>query len=227
MSDRDKTYIKPFEANWGITHTEGVSYYYKDYTDKKVRLIVLDSHLDNYESTKEEAATQVSWLISVLESARQAGLHVIIGSHYIIPESKVRDCSFSRYGQKAVGGLTGDAYIHEETVNAVADAISKGLHFIGYLNGHTHRDYILDAHGDGTQLQYNITCAAVSYAPQWNTEDMLRDETRDAFNMVVIDTDRTLIKLIRCGGANLDMYMRPRKAICINYSTGEICGEIK
>lgn len=227
MADRDKTYIKPFESNWGITHTAGTSYYYKDYTDKKVRLIVLDSHLDNYDSTKAEAAAQNAWLISVLESARLAGLHVIIGSHYIIPKSKVRDCTFSPQGVKEIGSLGGGAYIHEETVNAVADAISKGLHFIGYLSGHTHRDQILDACGDGTQMQYNITCAAVSYAPQWNQEDLFRDTTRDAFNMVVIDTDRTLVKLIRGGGANLDAYMRPREAICINYSTGEILGEIK
>ena len=227
MADRDNTYIKPFESNWGITHTTGTSYYYKDYTDKHIRLIVLDSHLDNYESTKSEAAAQNAWLISVLESARLAGLHVVIASHYIIPNSKVRDCTFSPFGVTEIGSLGGSAYIHEETVNAVADAVSKGLHFVGYLNGHTHRDQILDARGDGTQMQYNITCAAVYYAPQWNTEDMFRDETRDAFNMVVIDTYHTLIKLIRCGGADLDMYMRPRKAICINYSTGQICGEIR
>ena len=227
MADRDKTYIKPFESNWGITHTEGTSYYYKDYTDKRVRLIVLDNHLDNYESTKAEAAAQNEWLIAILESARLAGLHVLIATHYIIPNSKVRDCTFSPFGKTEVGSLVGDAHIHEDTVNTVAASIAKGLHFIGYISGHTHSDHILDAKGDGKQMQYNITCAAVSYAPQWDPEDLLRDETRDAFNMVVIDTEHTLVKLIRGGGADLDLFMRSRKAICINYSTGEICGEIK
>lgn len=227
MADRDKTYIKPFEANWGITHATGTSYYYKDYTDKRVRLIVLDNHLDNYESTKAEAAAQNAWLISVLESARLAGLHVLIATHYIVPNSKVRDCTFSQFGETEVGSLAGGAHIYEDTVNAVSDAIARGLHFIGYISGHTHRDNILDTFGDGKQMQYNITCAAVSYAPQWNTEDLFRDETRDAFNMVVIDTEHTLVKLIRGGGADLDLFMRSRKAICINYSTGQICGEIK
>ena len=111
-------------------------------------------------------------------------------------------------------------------VDAVATAIENGLHFVGYLVGHTHQDNIWDVEGDGTQLMYCVTCAHVSNAAQWKGSDQYRDEENDAYNIVVVDTTNTLVKLIHGGGANIDDHMRTRKAICFNYSTGEMVGEV-
>ena len=61
---------------------------------------------------------------------------------------------------------------------------------------------------------------------QWINSDQSRSVTEDAFNLVTIDTDHTLIKLVRGGGADIDNHMRTRKAICFNYLTGEKVGEI-
>lgn len=55
---------------------------------------------------------------------------------------------------------------------------------------------------------------------------MHRDEQHDAFNLLTIDTSRTLVKIIRGGGADIDDHMRTRKAICFDYSSGEKVGEV-
>lgn len=73
---------------------------------------------------------------------------------------------------------------------------------------------------------YCVTCAAVAQTAQWINSDQSRSVTEDAFNLVTIDTDHTLIKLVRGGGADIDNHMRTRKAICFNYLTGEKVGEI-
>jgi hypothetical protein len=110
-------------------------------------------------------------------------------------------------------------------IDAVASAITGGLHFIGYLCGHTHQDNVWDAAGDGTQLMYGITCAATTSRAQWINSDQDRTGEQDAFNLITIDPARTLIKIIRGGGANVDDHLRSRKTLCIDYSTNTIISE--
>lgn len=223
MANRDAYYIAPFESNWGITHTSGTSYYYKDYTAAKVRLIVMDAML--YTNAGSEATAQTSWLNDLLSSAITNNLHVLIAIHAPHGGATAEDCSFSKYG----GGTmptNGDCNTPQTVIDAVAAKITAGLKFIGYLVGHTHQDNVWDAEGNGKQLMYCITCAAVSQTAQWQNADMYRGVDADAFNIVTIDTSNTLVKIVRCGGADIDDHMRTRKAICFNYSTGEKVGEV-
>lgn len=220
MADRDAYYITPFESNWGtISHTAGRSYYYKDYTAKGVRLIVLDVML--YNDNGAEAAAQTTWLASALASARTAGLHVLIAIHAPHGGSEPVPCAFTKYGEITFP-VHADCDTPSVVIETVAAAIAAGLHFIGYLVGHTHQDDIwLAAPG---QLMYCATCGAVSQTAQWIDQDMHRDIQHDAYNIVTVDTERHLIKLVRGGGANVDKYLRARKALVIDYSTGNIIG---
>ena len=68
MSERDSLYIAPFESIWNVTHEKGTSYYHKDYVDKKVRLIVIDTMLYMSDSTLDEATNQTSWLFVITDS---------------------------------------------------------------------------------------------------------------------------------------------------------------
>ena len=224
MADRDAYYIAPFEDNWGITHTSGTSYYYKDYDDQKVRLIVMDGML--YLNPGAEATAQTSWLEGLLASAITSGLHVLIAIHSPHNGAKSVNCSFSKYGAPLTMGLDVSCNTPQDVIDTVATKITAGLHFIGYICGHTHQDNIWDAEDDGKQLMYTITCAAVTQVAQWRNSDQHRDTDADAFNLVTIDTNRTLIKIVRGGGADIDDHMRTRKAICFNYSTGEKVGEV-
>ena len=223
MAERSLKYIEPFEENWNVVHTKGTSYYYKDY--KKVRLIVMDTMLYMGTSTRNEASTQTEWLKKLLETAINLDLHVVIVEHAVHGGASPVACSFSKYEATTMPTYQ-DCDLPDVVVNTVATYINNGLHFIGYLCGHTHQDTIWDANGDKTQLMYCITCANTSYAPQWQQSDQHRGIGFDAFNIVTIDTSRNLIKIIRGGGADIDDHMRSRKAICIDYSKGAIVGEI-
>lgn len=223
MADRDAYYISPFKSNWGITHTSGKSYYYKDYSSQKVRLIVMDVML--YNDNGAEATAQTTWLSNLLSSAITNNLHVIIAVHAPHFDSVALESSFTRVGQTPMP-YESDCTTPDVVIETVAAAITNGLHFIGYICGHTHQDNIWKATEDGSQLMYCITCAIVSQYAQWKKSDMHRSVSADAYNLVTIDTEHTLVKLVRGGGADLDDHMRTRKAICFNYSTGTVVGQI-
>lgn len=221
MADRDAYYIKPFESNWNIVHESGTSYYYKDYASKKVRLIVVDAML--YVNDSAESTIQTAWIEQLLNDAVTNDLHVIIAIHAPVNGSDVENCSFSRYGRTKMLSLS-DCFTPQVIVDIVDTAISNGLKFIGYIVGHNHQDYVYKP--TSTQIGFCITCAAVSQTAQWRDSDQHRNEYEDAYNLVVIDTTNTLVKIIRCGGANIDDHMRARKAICFNYTTGAKLAEI-
>lgn len=224
MADRDTYYIAPFESNWNIVHTPGTSYYYKDYAAQKIRLIVMDVML--YTGTPgADAAAQTAWLNTTLNSAISSNYHVIIAIHAPHGTSTPIPGSFTRYNQGNMPVLS-DCNTPDEVINAVGSAITRGLKFIGYICGHTHQDNIWKATGDGKQLMYCVTCAAVNNEDQWKNSDQDRSTIQDAYNLITIDTSNTLVKIVRGGGANIDDHMRNRQAICFNYSTGEIIGQI-
>lgn len=225
MANRDAYYIAPFESKWGVNHTSGTSYYYKDYATQKIRLIVMDVML--YMGTPgEEATAQTAWLENLLSDAITNNYHVIIAIHAPHGGSNVINCSFSKYGIETINS-DGVCNTPQTVIDAVSSAISNGLHFIGYICGHTHQDYMLDAENDGEQLFYGITCADVHNVANWNNySDQNRCNYEDAYNIITIDTVNNLIKIVRGGGANIDNCMRTRKAICFNYDSGIKIGEI-
>ena len=222
MANRDAYYIAPFESNWGITHTSGTSYYYKDYATQKVRLIVMDGML--YTDNGAEATAQTSWLANLLSDAITNSYHVLIAIHAPHGGSSPVDCSFTKADETTMP-TRADCNTPQAVIDAVATAINNGLKFIGYLCGHVHQDDIWDAENDGTQLMYSITCAGVN-SQLWWYSDQYRSVNDDAFNIVTIDTVNTLVKIVRGGGANVDCNGRNRKYICFNYSTGEVVGEV-
>ena len=222
MANRDAYYIAPFESSWGITHTSGKSYYYKDYAEQKVRLIVMDGML--YTDNGADATAQTAWMEDLLDDAIDNNLHVLIAIHAPHGGATSVDCSFSESGNSTMP-LWNDCNTPQAVIDAVATKITGGLKFIGYLCGHTHHDWIWDAEGNGKQLVYCIACGTNDY-PQWKNADIYHNKNSDIFNLVTIDTEHTLVKLIRGGGGDFTNRMKMRKAICFDYSTGEVVGEV-
>lgn len=223
MADRDAYYIAPFEENWGINHSAGTSYYYKDYTDQKVRLIVMDAMLYNG-TPGAEAAEQTAWLSNLLDDAITNSLHVLIAIHAPHGGATPEECTFTEYGTTQMPVLN-DCNAPQTVIDTVASKITAGLHFVGYLCGHTHRDVVWDAENNGSQLMFAVTCANQTIN-SWKNTDLYRGPGVDAYNLVTIDTTNTLVKLLRFGGADFTKNMTPRKAICFNYTTGEKVGEV-
>lgn len=222
MADRTSAYIAPYADGWGVTHDSGKSYFYKDYEDANLRMIVLDTML--YNLSGSEASDQELWLTNLLADAITNSLHVLIACHSPHGGAIAKECSFSRYNQGEMPTYF-DCNTPQAIIDIVSAKISAGLHFCGYLVGHTHQDNIWDAEGDGKQLMYCVTTSRTNSKDYWQNSDQHRDATFDAYNIVTVDTRNTLVKIIRGGGADMDDHMRTRKAICFNYSTGEIVGE--
>lgn len=225
-ADRSAYYIEPFESGWNAVHAPGKPYYYKDYPDSTLRLIVTDAMLLS-KNTRESAETkaQTEWLDALLDEAVFSGLHVLIASHAPHGGSVPVKSHFTAVNEKQMP-VNSDCDLTDEITSLVAEKIKRGLNFAGYICGHTHQDAVWDVYGDGTQLMYCVTCANISNPAQWRDCDLARGKGLDAYNFVTVDTANRLVKLVRGGGADCDCFMRSRKALCVSYETGKIIGEL-
>ena len=223
MSERSALYIEPFEAFWGVNHEQGTSYYYKDFTDKNVRLIVIDTMLYMSDSTSSEASAQTVWLQTLLNTAKENGYHVIIATHAPNGLAKSMECSFSKYHtSERVMPIEKDCTLPNSIVDTVKTAIDGGLHFVGYICGHTHQDDIWVCAGDSRQLMYCIATSNVENINQWKNTDLWHGENCNAYNLVTINTSTKTLCLIRGGGANADKFVRERKMICFDYANAKL-----
>ena len=208
-------FMAPYIANWGCAYESGKTYYYKDYTEKNVRLIVLNCMLVDSDKT-----AQVSWLAATLESARGAGLSVVIAVHYHMGDSVKVQCGFSnidmRNSETPFGGLD------SEYMDAVQTFINAGGEFVCYLAGHLHYDIFSVNATYPTQYCIGIDAASVDQSNYYSdTQRTLGTKSEDLANIVVIDTSSKAVKVIRVG-ADTDHYLRSKKCMTFKYDTGTI-----
>lgn len=206
-------YIAPYAAEWGIVYTQGHTYFYKDYTDQKIRMIALDMML-----VDTERSAQLTWFVNTLASAKTTGFSVVIAQHFAPRPNANFECNFTaldRNPSTTEGWSPGTDYM-----DAVNDFINSGGDFICWLGGHTHCDYVCFNPNYTNQLFVTITCAACndSYSDQARIKNT---KSQDAFNVIAFDTYSKLIKILRIG-ANTDAYYRGRNTLTINYSTQKI-----
>ena len=185
----DATFL---DCDWSMT-------YYRDFPASNVRLIVLDLYYD--------LEKQVTWLEQVLEEARAKGLHVITAMHQPSgPIVRKVDTTFQT--------LTAFQEGEEVPFDAVIGRfIQSGGHYICNLAGHYHSDWF----GYTANGVLNI---AVECATDWSgwCEGCRTRGTRcyDCFNVVAVDTDLGLLKLVRIGD-NADHYLRTKRVLCYDY----------
>ena len=205
----------PLVESWNViqpdsAQEEGKMYYYKDYTDKKVRLVVLDCM--NWDDN------QKTWFESVLSSALADSLTVVAASHYAPGVLVPFDCSFS-----SLKDSSWTETLNEEAAIAVDNYMNMGGKFACWLCGHIHRDYLSVIQNHENQICVNITC---------NTSDSLQTRSCDsarikdtisqyAIDLIGIDPYNNLIRIARFGD-NLDYWMRERNSISINYMNKKI-----
>ena len=224
-------FFAPYLSNWGSVvfpsnaSTNGYNYYYKDYTSLNVRLIVLDN-LANMKGERDNV--QATWLASVLESARVAGLHVICALHIGSTLETVFDNPFTSYKNVINGdgegseGANAGTYAEFYTLrDAVETFIGNGGKFIAWIGGHRHVDCI------GMLTNYNqcqINVATASSGHGWYIvplgDDCDRtDGTRqqDCFNIYSVDTEKMLLRVFRVG-SNVDRDGRDKNALLYDYA---------
>ena len=196
-------YFSDYIANWGVVYTTNLCYYYKDYVQQKVRLVVLDCmHFDS---------TQQSWLANTLESARTSELSVMIATHGQAGNMMEMDCTFSSWHRR------GHDEVYASSVRDIVETfINNGGEFICYISGHTHRDKFGLLNNYPNQLQIVIDRAKADTL--W-CDHVVVPKTKSSclFNLISIDTTEKLIRLVRIG-SNYDRYMRHIGELCYRYA---------
>lgn len=206
-------YFAPYIQNWGVTYTPNVCYYYKDYQQQKVRLIVLDDNIS------EDYSAENTWLQGVLNDARTNNLSVVIATHTpkgygiatkVNKPNTAERCSFSN------GSLNASAmYRYADACTLVESFITAGGKFVCWLCGHSHKMDMGFSVDFPNQLQ---VCADIAYAKRTD-EDVLREpfnNSEDSFNVVSIDTENGLLKLVHVG-TTYDKFLRRRDTLCYDY----------
>ena len=213
-------YIAPNVSNWGVVQpanaeTKGLNYYYKDYVNSSIRLIVLD---DNYYDD-----LQHNWFVATLEEARTKNYHVVVCEHQQPTKVfKSIGSNFETLDYDYVNLTTG--YRHQDRLSAVNTFIGNGGVFITWLSGDSHYDKF-GVHEGSNGKQLSLVFENAQCSDYWNDSQRVRGQkSQDSFNFVSIDTYSKIIKVIRIGN-NTDRYLRPKNTICYNYATHTIISQ--
>ena len=206
-------YYAPYVKNWNCVCEEGKAYFYKDYTDKKVRLIGINCMSEEAERKKE-----VEWFRGVLEDARVKGFSVVAMTHIppvIFPVSI--ECNWCEFDRDE-----GNATYATDYLKAVKEFKKKGGDFVVWLAGHTHSDYLLVSKEFPDQLIMVVgethRGGGAVYSQLTRTDGT---QSQDLANALIIDTSSKTLKALRLG-SHYDRYFRPINALSINYSTLKI-----
>ena len=187
--------------------SEGKGYYYRDFADKKIRIIGLNQFQEGGTARERRylKPDQISWLIATLKST-PAGYGIMILTH--VPEhewsaepTKTKFWQDKMFFTDLFSNITGspiadliDAFIGRTTINKsyvqsgvlpiisinadFSTGVNNGVEFIAYANGHLHADRI--GYLNNTthkQLVLNIVCGNAFVSP-WR--DGLSDLPRKA-----------------------------------------------
>lgn len=221
-------YIEPFVSNWNVVQPEnadtfGYCFFYKDYSDSKIRLVVLDSWNDD----ADYKAVQSSWLTSVLADARTNGMSVVIASHFRLRAETLLRTPFTKPNAEVESPDSSGN--NDPYVIIVKEFKDAGGELVCWICGHAHYDAISKtSEANGSQISI-----CVGNASRWGSNNNLKitnsmivtdDEdfkTFDLFNVIAIDTYYKLITILRVG-SEWDKYGRHILTTCIKYTTGEV-----
>lgn len=208
----DKFFKEQIE-NWNCVQPEsaedlGLCYYYKDYSDSKIRLVVLDCmhYTDN----------QNSWFSQVLTEAKDKNYSVLVANHY---QGGTMKCDESCTFQSPLWAHV-DATINEKASATVDSFMNAGGDFIAWICGHTHRDLF------GVLEKYpNQTCIAVDCGfcnDYWNDSfRRIGTKSQDCFNIMSINRSLNTFSIYRVGN-NIDLQLRSKKCLVYNYATHKV-----
>lgn len=206
-------FFKEQVGNWNCVQPEsaadlGLCYYYKDYSDSKIRLVVLDCmhYTDN----------QNSWFSQVLTEAKNKNYAVLVANHY---QGGAMKCDKSCTFQSPLWAHA-DATINEKASATVDSFMNAGGDFIAWICGHTHRDLF------GVLESYpNQTCIAVDCglcSDYWNDSFRRRGaKSQDCFNIMSINRSLNTFSIYRVGN-NIDLQLRSKKCLVYNYATHKV-----
>lgn len=213
-------YISPFVENWGVTYQTDVCYYYKDWADKKVRLIVLDvMHWD---------AAQKLWFENLLSDSLSSEYHIAVAGHCspATSDGGIKTCSFDTWGaNRSHWESQTFGKMNSEAPTAVKNFIDAGGHFVCWLTGHTHADMFRYLVSYPNQLYVAVGDAGINANVSSNASSqldrVLGEKSQDLFNLVSINATRQTLTITRVG-ADHDTIGRHIGTVVYDYANHEI-----
>jgi len=195
---------------WEVTFMEGEASmtYYRDFPEENLRLIVLDCYYD------KEA--QTDWLKQRLKEAKEKGLHVLTAAHEIShPIVEKADVTFQTLTDfESAGGNRAKRFYDE----IIADFKKEGGIHVAHLAGHEHSDMF----GRTARGVLNVAVECATCWNGWCDGQRLRGtRTYDCFNLVSVDPNLHLLKLVRVGD-NADHYLRIKRTLCYDYRAEKV-----
>ena len=220
---------RPFWKEWGVTRPEGAydpsdprrfaCYYYKDYTDAGVRLIVLDAlHYD-------AGNAQDGWFAGILADALASGLQVVTVQHYT-PQNGLEylECGFSPVDDWDMAVENPDVPQIEAMRDAffcrVDEFIAAGGIYVCSLCGHTHTDAVGYPKGHLPQLQI-VAEKAGEFDIYMKEPREIGTPTQDAFNLITINPESGTLVLNRIGSCE-DELGRSKRLLVYDYFSGRL-----
>ena len=198
-------------SNWNVTFMDIANSmtYYKDFSSKKIRLIVLDYYYD--------IDTQCTWLLEKLNEAKTLGYHVVTCMHEMtnVITNKL-DTTFQTLDN--FESLGGNKHSVSKFDKVIGDWIKNGGVHVANFAGHEHSDFI--GYTDNGVL--NICVQAATDNIIWTDGKRVKGtRTWDCFNVVAVETSTGTLKLIRVGN-NSDHYLREKKVLSYDYINKKI-----
>lgn len=220
-------FIAPYYETWGVTIPNGAAengycYWYKDYTDSKLRLVALDCMTWNsLNSTITDNPIQAQWLSDTLDEARTLGYAVIICEHFCPHRNWTKeDNTFSSICADPVTNWrlnNNAAAIVQEKINAQTNP----LKFVCWLCGHEHKDFVGHLTDYPNQFSFCIDKAAPGSGWDRDTVRSSTGKTRDGFNIMSVDTTLGYMTIMRIGN-NTDKFMRQKNYLVFDYINSKI-----
>lgn len=207
MAESYQTFFAPFISEWGgVTYQSDKTYYYKDYADSQIRLIVLDVML-----TGNNLTNQLSWLETALAGAKASGYMVIAAEHYPVTNPTRINCSFTSTNILNSGGIS------TNYLDKVEAFINDGGIFGCWICGHVHFDTVQYNSNYPKQMFVAVTNALLSSSYS-DSDRVLGDKSQDAFNILCADKSAKLIKIIRVG-CDRDHLMRHMGTLVVDVTS--------
>lgn len=226
MEEMFSRFFSPFIDKWGVVYEKGKTYYYKDYPEKKIRFIVIDSMLHDAESN-----AQIGWFKDTLRGAREKGFHVVCATHFpMLADAKPIKCVFTNRGREINSIAKVDKQYADfgfipakidDYMSSVNDFRNEGGVFVCWLSGHTHYDLVeLDQKYNQMCITMETCCVKWSFdfSDSYRTMGL---KSQDLANAIIVDTHNRMIKIVRAG-CDTDKYMRHKDMACISYVNFEL-----
>lgn len=203
-------------GSWNVIQPDGASengllYYYKDFTEQKIRLIVL------FQTSSD---SEIAWLNTSLDGARALGYSVICAQHIPVAGNvDMIECPFCSPNKYPYGN-DADATLK---LKAVDDFIDNGGDFICWLHGHTHTDYICTTSSTVSKhKQLLLIVGAGMISELWqDTRRVKGEKSQDLFDILSFDTIYKQIKILRIG-AEWSIYGQHKTTLVIDYKDKKV-----